>query len=262
MTHPKDRKTPFYNPFLECLMAGPGHLTKEAFKLYNATSFAMHEHGQPMNAQVTLNWRMLGVKQQSRAAHLLSVFNYKAGKMLAVGAPDKPRSPTERAWLGSSPYMYVYVHENIRDQGFHTHQLCYIPPEMGDSFNEWVLTCFGRLLKRSGVSAQAISVRIDKSGNARDAVARCWDRYMYITKTLCPYYGFCDANGRWLNARSIIKPYPFIETEPVHCPQIASGSRNIWSEAQREAGFWSRLTTGDYNRLYDGWELKQPRWES
>jgi hypothetical protein len=251
------------NIFAKAVLTGARQkgLEKEAFKLYDAISFAMYKYGRAMNAHVTLTWRMMGVGTHSRAAYLLSAFNKEASRWLAVGTRDKPRLRTKRAWPGSAPYMYVNVHENGRDQGFQTHQLCYIPPDKGDLLNEWALTWFAPLLKKSGVGAQAICVRVDKSRNERDAVALCWDRYRYVTKTLFPHYKFYVWNERWLNARSIIKPYPFIETEPVHCPQIASGARDIWSNAQREAEFCSRLGTGDYDRLCDGWELKG-RWES
>ena len=43
--------------------------------------------------------------------------------------------------------------------------------------------------------------------------------------------------------------------EPVDCAEIASGSPKIWTKAQHAAGFRSRYQTGEWDRLYDAWEL-------
>jgi hypothetical protein len=223
----------------------------------------MRHHGVVMNTHITIVWRMMGVEDHGHATRLLTAFNHEARKWLVVGTPNGPRQrPTKRAGLGGSPYMYVYVHENSRDQRFHTHQLTFIPHEKAALFNEWALACFARLCRRPRLGDRAICVRVHKPRNEGDAVARCWDWYRYITKSLHPNCGAFDDDGQWQSIRSIFKPYPFIEAEPVHSTQLASGSRNIWTKAQQAKGFWSRFHTGEWDRLYDGWELEARRSEA
>jgi hypothetical protein len=61
-------------------------------------------------------------------------------------------------------------------------------------------------------------------------------------------------------AREIFKlNYVYRETAPVHCAKLAGVSESIGWMAQVEAGFFSRLQTGEWDALYDGWELKTYR---
>lgn len=43
------------------------------------------------------------------------------------------------------------------------------------------------------------------------------------------------------------------------CAQLVGGSRDIWTKAQQEAGFVSRLVHGDLNEIYTGRELDEWR---
>ncbi|WP_445502693.1 hypothetical protein [Microvirga sp. G4-2] len=168
---------------------------------------------------------------------------------------------TQRAWNGGSPHAYIYVHENGREQGFHTHELALVPLEKRDPFEQWALNCLARLSGRTRVHPDALCLRVYKPRNEADAVARLWDWFRYITKSLSPCVLVEARNGEWVQARAVFKPRPFIEAEPVSCSQLASGSRKIWTEEQRRAGFRSRYRTGEWGQLYDGSELEAWRQE-
>lgn len=240
----------------------PSTLLYEAGRIYDAISFAMRHHGIVLNAHLTITWGLLDIREHAHAARLLTRFNHEAGKWLAAGSPSHARQRmTRRAWNGSSPHIYIYVHESAREQGFHTHELAVIPPEKVDRFEQWALTCLARLSGRTRIHPDAFCLRVYKPRNEADAVARMWDWFRYITKSLSPSVLVEARNGEWVQARTVFKPRPFLEAPPVSCSQLASGSHNIWTKAQRRAGFRSRYRTGEWDHLYSGWELEARRQE-
>lgn len=254
----------WYNPFRSeaPVQVRPATLLYEAGRIYDAISFAMRHYGIVPNAHLTITWGLLDIHDHAHAARLLTRFNHEAGKWLAIGSPSDDRQRmTKRAWNGGSPHVYVYVHENAREQGFHSHELALIPLEKKDSFEQWAFNCLARLSGRPRVHPDAFCLRVYKPRNEADAVARMWDWFRYLTKSLSSSVLVEARNGEWVQARAIFKPRPFIETEPVSCSQLASGSRNIWTRAQRRAGFRSRYRTGEWDQLYSGWELEARRQE-
>ena len=52
---------------------------------------------------------------------------------------------------------------------------------------------------------------------------------------------------------------PLDRARPVACAQMVGGSRDMWTKAQRAAGFQSALERGEYSRIYDGQELREWR---
>lgn len=100
-------------------------------------------------------------------------------------------------------------------------------------------------------------ITYDRSRTESGRVERCWSWFRYLTKRLYPDQSIRVDSGGLVSCREIFKPsHPFIETAPMHCAQIASGSHNIWTKAQAEAGFKSRFLHDDQlDRLYDGSEL-------
>jgi hypothetical protein len=175
---------------------------------------------------------------------------------------------TRRASAGGSKHHWVYVHEHARDEGFHTHLLCVIPREKAKAFWTWSLATLARLTRQPRVHHDAVwFVPCTKQGfepyrarSEADAVARCWDWFRYLSKTLAPNVGYKDNDGHLRAAREIFKlNYGYRATAPVHCAKLAGVSESIGWKAQVEAGFFSRLRTGEWDALYDGWELKAYR---
>jgi hypothetical protein len=238
--------------------ARPSQLGPEVTKLFSAISFAMRHHGVVMNTHVTISWRSLGVSHHREATRQLTKFNHRAAKWLMVGAyAEHRRRMTQRTWMGASPHMYVYVHENARDEGFHTHLLCYVPVAKAELFEAWARGCLARLCRRSRLDGRAVYITTYRSRNEADGVARCWDWFRYITKSLSPNRYVRADDGSWELKREVFNPYAFRETDPVHSVQLASGSHNIWMKAQRQAGFVScYYEVGGWNRLYSGWEIE------
>lgn len=214
---------------------------RRAKPLLCSLSCAGTKHGIVLNAHLTIVWALARVHRDADAARLFTAFNHEAGKWLAVGADSRTRQRlTKRAWDGSTPHTYLYVHENGRQQGFHTHQLLFVPRTKAAAFKDWAYRCLVRLTGGRRLNPEVLCLRVHRTWNEADGVARCWDWFRYVTKSLSPDLHVRTDDRRWVPIREIFKPYPFVEVEPVRCAQLASGSRNIWTKAQQQAGFQSR----------------------
>jgi hypothetical protein len=243
-------------------------LGREVPRLYEAVSFLLWQHGVAFNAHLTIVWRGLSIHDHARAAAILARYNHEAAKWLRVGDIMAPRRRmTKRAMDGGSPHYFVYVHEHGRDEGLHTHMLCVVPREKAKAFEEWSMGCLARLSGRRRPQPDAIwfSPQTKSRGfesyqsNQAGKVARSWDWFRYITKSLRPTAGYRDNDGGVVSARDIFKPYAYCETHPVYLAKLAGGSENVGEGAQRAAGFVSKFATGEWDRLYDGSELQERR---
>ncbi|MBN9458135.1 MAG: hypothetical protein J0I54_15995 [Bosea sp.] len=261
-----DPSNPFH-PVVQSMKPRRAVLTvDEVVKGFNAVSFAMRKHGTVMNAHFTFAWGLMGIRDHAEATRVFTAFNQEAAKWLAVGSPSMikfRRRMTKRAEVGGTEHMYFYVHENARDRGFHTHMLAFIPPTKAALFKAWARGCLHRLSGYKGMHEDALHITVDNSRIESQRVAWCWARFRYMTKTLEPTWHVRGDKGEWLEGRAIFRPdRPFVEAAPVHCAQVTSGSRNIWTKAQADAGFVSRYrVTGELDRLYDGSELHERRRE-
>ena len=59
--------------------------------------------------------------------------------------------------------------------------------------------------------------------------------------------------------RDVLQLWPYQSALPVRLPegQLTGASTDIRTAAQRDAGFFSELTSGDLTRIYDGHELEE-----
>ena len=73
-----------------------------------------------------------------------------------------------------------------------------------------------------------------------------------LQSKLDPKFGIGSPDEPLRQLRGILKGGPHRTALPVTCAQIVGGSRDIWTKAQREAGFKSELQCGDLERIYYG----------
>lgn len=259
------------NPFSSAASRKPrsSSLGREVPRLYGAASYLLWQHGVAFNAHLTIMWRGLSIHDGARAAAIFARYNHEAAKWLRVGELSAPRRrTTKRAMDGGSPHYFIYVHEHGRDEGLHTHMLCVIPRDKAKAFEEWSMGCLARLSGRRRPQPDAIwfspqtksrGFEPYQSRNEAGSVARSWDWFRYITKSLRPTVGYQDNDGRVVSAREIFKPYAYSETAAVYLTKLAGCSENISEGAQRAAGFVSKFASGEWDRLYDGSELQERR---
>ena len=248
-------------------------LRSEVPRLYSAMAFAMWQYGQVMNAHVTILWKLLGVTDPNKAAEILSKYNHEAAKWLSIGDGDEVvRSRRSRRASGTSaPHLFVYVHEQAQEKGFHTHELMCLPVGRAQAFAEWSKERLARLSKcaRPDEAAVFFSPASKKrrqfspyqGGLESFAVGRHWQWFRYLTKSLDPdHQERSPVDGTWHVARDLFQmKRPFMATGPVTCRKLAGCSESIGPGAQHGAGFVSKFEAGDWAGLYDGSELDDYR---
>ena len=114
----------------------------------------------PLHVHVTLIWRKLGASD-STAEGLFRKFM----KCL-------------RAWFDQRhfPHGWIYVHENSKDAGVHTHLSLHVPTYLRDNFLSWIHT-WGQ--QQKGSMPRAIRVRGPRKPNLRVH----WILFSYLCKT-------------------------------------------------------------------------------
>ena len=264
---PSAQSNPFQRP------ERPSALTSEVVSLYNAMAFAMWQYGSVMNTHLIICWKLLGVTNHAKAVERLSLYNKQAAKWLGVGIGDGAiRSRVSRRVSDRAvPHLYVYVHENAQEKGFHSHELMNVPPGRAQEFVTWSRAYLGQLCGRSDVDERAVffspASKVLKQFKPYEgkresfAVERQWDWFKYITKSLHPDHMERSAVGAgWRQGRDIFGiDRPFMNTPPVRCRKLAGWSEKLGEAAQKRSGFVSKFKSGNWSSLYDGSELDEFR---
>jgi len=233
-------------------------LRLEVVRVYTAIAFAMRQHGAVMNTHVVIMWETLHVHDHGRATKILAEYLNQAKKWGAVGKVGEPRRRRRERTGAGFDFRYVYIHENATQMGFHTHILCTVPRDAAKAFEAWSRKTLARLARHCG-DGRTVRVVPSKAKTDAAAVSRCWNWFRYISKQLGPNAGWGRAGEAPRPLREILKVWPYRTARPVTCAQLAGGSRDIWTKAQQEAGFESRLHCGDLSEIYAGRELDEWR---
>jgi len=174
------------------------------------------------------------------------------------GRGRKPRQRRRERTGEGFTFRFVYVHENATQRGFHTHILCTVPWSLAKDFSAWSMRTLARLARHHG-DGRTVRVVARYARDEGVAVARCWNWFRYITKQLDENVRWGPDAGPFRPLREILMVWPHRTALPVACAQMVGGSQDIWTKAQREAGFKSELQWGDPERIYDGRELDDGR---
>jgi len=252
--------TPSVSPSPTAAEAHPATLTvKEVARLYDGVAFAMWQHGVVMNAHLTFDWGQIGATDAAHAVKILGSFNHEAAKWLRVGKFDKDAIRAGRRFGHGTEFYYVHVHENGGAQGFHTHQLCFVPAPIAPLFVTWSRKCLARLTGQTSIPRTALDIKIKRSLGEGQDVTRCWAWFRYIIKQLDTNRGILDNEGQWRTAVSVFKPWTKRQLLPLPVEKAVKISHNLGRTAQRAFGFPSRYLAGHWSELYDGRELDERR---
>jgi hypothetical protein len=129
-----------------------------------------------------------------------------------------------------------------------------IPRAAVPAFSLWTRQILVRLTGHPG-DEHTVRVVASKEKTERAAVERSWAWFRYLAKELSPDIGVRRIGGPVIPLRDVLKVWPRRANLPVTCGQLVGGSRDIWTKAQRDAGFKSQLEYGDPRQIYDGNEL-------
>ena len=239
-------------------------MTREQWvRIYNAIAYANYQYGAIMNTHVTILWESLGFDSQDKATEALTE-NFI--KPLGLWYSENLR---RLKLVDAPPFFWIYVHENGKVRGFHTHFLTSIPEKMVELFGGegrgedrdegWVRK---RLKRLAGVSKlPAGAVRIDTRPS--QPINRQWIRFRYICKTIQPDIKIPTQFDR----NKVVKlanlvGFAYESPGEINCRVRVSVSRNL-SKGYKDNKFWSLLDQKviDIRWLYssayfDVWEEK------
>jgi hypothetical protein len=244
-------------------------LTDEAGRLYRCFAFAMHEYGAVMNGHMTVTWEKWGIRDHAQAVAVLTEFNARMGKWLKVRATGRRRKgTTSTAWGEGEAYYYAFIHEHASNRGFHSHQMFHVSDGKARAFAEYAVTVLRRL---TGVATVPAGGVVFTPNTVRDGFApymprfkkneleRCWIWFRYLTKNLSPHE-FKQVGDKYALQRDIFRiRRVFLPPKPVTCMDLFGCSENIAVGAQKQAGFVSNFDSGEWTKLYSGYELDEYR---
>ncbi len=208
--------------------------------LYSAVAYA-NTLGLVMNSHVSITWGLLGIKDHTDAANTLT---------------DRVLKPL-RAWYkyrtGQDELAWLYVHENGRIHGFHTHLIIAIPNELRLAFQRWLKNCLSALCRHGAMPKAAYHINAYPS----DPIGRQWRNFQYLTKGVggkeeLPARVGRHSHvpvGRLINA-------PLENPGEVLCRKKCGVANLIGVQSRQRAGFRSLLEQGvtDVRCMYAGME--------
>lgn len=208
--------------------------------LYSAVAYA-NTMGLVMNCHVSITWGLLGIVDHTEAANILT---HRVIKALRQWYKDH---------TGRDQLAWLYVHENGRIHGFHTHLMLAIPNDLRMAFREWLKSRLSDVCRLDSMPKEAWHVTAPPS----DPIARQWRYFQYLTKGI--------EEGAVLRARvgwqSLIPVSRLImvgmeNPGDVRCRKKCGVSNLIGVKARQMAGFRSLLVQGvtDVRRMYAGLE--------
>ena len=220
---------------------GGRRLTRAQFvDLYSAVAYA-NTMGLVMNSHVSITWGLLGIKDHTDAANTLT---------------DRVLKPL-RAWYkyrtGQNELAWLYVHENGRIHGFHTHLIIAIPNQLRVAFQRWLKNCLSALCRHGAMPKAAYHINAYPS----DPIGRQWRNFQYLTKGVGGKEELPARVGRHSHV-----PVGRLINAPLENPgevlcRKKCGVANLIGVTERErAGFHSLLEQGvtDVRRMYAGME--------
>lgn len=211
---------------------------KGAVNLYEAVAFVNRQFGRCLNTHIVPAFGMMGLSAVEGAA-VVSLFNHEAAKWLRGRGEE---------------HVYVYVHEQARDKGFHTHLLAHVPHHLAKDFTAWATGAFARLAGRP-LTKEDVYVQVEARGRVPSQLSTQWNLFRYMTKSLDPAGKLSLGDGRVMNAAEVFGMKRLRATGPVECQRRYGMSTNIGAGARKAAGFRSALSWGELHELFEGKEL-------
>lgn len=241
-------------------------LQREVPELYNFVSFANRLRGRPFNVMLTVSLQALALHGPSKSGPTISAMNKRLDRWAKSGLPDVSFRKPVRCEPEDPDHDYVWVIENGPKLGLHVHQLMWVPDTMHRTANGRRMRrstllkhaldgWFSRRLGVAAIPSDAVNVTSLTSNYPEWVIKRQWRMFRYMIKNLSPYACWHMDDGRYVNARSIFKPFRCHEGPPIPFRQLAGCSHTISVGEQRRFGFVSKLDERDFESVYSGWEI-------
>jgi hypothetical protein len=208
--------------------------------LYGAVAYA-NTLGLVMNCHVSITWGLLGILDHTEAANALT---HRVIKALRQWHKDH---------TGRDQLAWLYVHENGRIHGFHTHLMLAIPNDLRLAFRDWLESRLSDVCRLDSMPKEAWHVTAPPS----DPIGRQWTYFQYLIKGMDENEAL-PARVGWNSHIPVSRLIKFGLENPgdVRCRKKCGVSNLIGAKARQRAGFHSLLDQGvtDVRRLYAGME--------
>ena len=220
---------------------GGRRLTSDQFvDFYNAVVYA-NSLGHAMSAHVIITWGLLGIHDHTEAANTLT------DRLL-----KHFQSWCKYKMNGAQP-VWIYVHENGRTHGFHTHLMFAIPNKLRKAFRSWLSQRLTEICRHNSMSKKAFEVVAPPS----DRIVRQWKYFQYLMKSINTEEELVAHVGPLSHIPiKLLINRKTKNTGDVLCKKKCGVSNVIGKKARQTAGFLSLLDQGvtDVRRLYAGME--------
>ena len=221
----------------------PGGLRLNAAQvkdLYGAVAYA-NTLGLVMNCHVSITWVLLGILDHTEAANALT---HRVIKALRQWYKDH---------TGRDQLAWLYVHENGRTHGFHTHLMLAIPNDLRLAFRDWLESRLSDVCRLDLMPKETCHVTAPPS----DPIGRQWTYFQYLIKGIDENEAL-PARVGWNSHIPVSRLIKFGLENPgdVRCRKKCGVSNLIGVKARQRAGFRSLLDQGvtDVRRMYAGLE--------
>lgn len=255
-------RCPMVNPFWPVVTDAtpstprPAYLTtSDVRKVYDAMSYAMWKDGIVMNAHLIIVWSMMGLSPVEGDA-VLGKYLHKAQKWLRVG--NKPRQRRVAKARVGSELRYIWVHENDRNRGFHSHVLLRVPKGIRADFEIWSRKSLAAMTGKP-FPWEAFKLVPGGDKTEEDAIKCAWMWFRYLSKQLQP-----EAKIRWrdseariqeVSAREVVRPWHIRESPALPLKKLTGVSHNIGEGNQRNDQFVSWWGAYQFDQFYSGHEM-------
>ena len=201
--------------------------------LYGAVAYA-NTLGLVMNCHVSITWGLLGILDHTEAANTLT---HRVIKALRQWYRDH---------TGRDQLAWIYVHENGRIHGFHTHLMLAIPNDLRLAFRDWLESRLSDVCRLDSMPEEAWHVTAPPS----DPIGRQWTYFQYLIKGIDENQAL-PARVGWNSHIPVSRLIKFGLENPgdVGCRKKCGVSNLIGAKARQRAGFSSLLDQGVPKRV-------------
>ena len=200
----------------------------QAKDLYDAVAYA-NTLGLVMNCHVSITWGLLGIVDHTEAANTLT---HRVIKPLRQWYKDR---------TGRDQLAWLYVHENGRIHGFHTHLMLAIPNDLRLAFRDWLESRLSDVCRLDSMPKEASHITAYRS----DPIGRQWIYFQYLIKGIDENEAL-PARVGWNSHIPVSRLIKFGLENPgeVQCKKKCGVANLIGVKARQRAGFRSLLDQG------------------
>jgi len=222
----------------------------QAINAINGMAYANEKFGLVFNTHITITYRYGGVKNEKQATRIFSRFTNEMSKWMGRQNLMNKGYPMREFW---NECVFLYVHEESKGKGFHTHLLTHVPLKIKDAFSKWALR---RLSKLMPGPIQPELLKISHTYGRSDWRALVGQKRLmtYILKGTDPTVVEMESNKLLIDVLEIPNKWRRPAGKIIVEKRVGL-SRNISRAARDKAGFLSCFEKKEDHRIYSGDEL-------